>query len=221
LQLKLDLNTLMKNFILFLTILIWASCGGEQGATLGVLHSDAPVVESDSAMIANSYKVVSFDKFVEKPILAKVWVDTTVHFNFSDPAEKDKFKIKIVGDEYYDAMVYFWVVRKDRSLIFSDSFPLIDALSIALDGGGHYGTDSQKERFVRRYVDGFLDPENINGAILDESANLVEEYKVHPNFENLIADSAYKTFSYAKKKNSETLISFSPVQKQAMVYYEY
>ncbi len=211
----------MKNFILLLTIFSLVSCGNEQSTGLGVTPRDVPTGKSDSVGIPNTYKVVQFEKFVEKPILAKVWVDTAVNFHFSDPSEKDKFKIKIVGDEYYDAMVYFWVLKKDRSLIFTDSFPLIDALSIALEGGGHYGTDSQKERFVRKYVEGFLDPENINSAILDESANLVEEYKVHPNFEELIADSAYKTFSYAKKKNSETMISFSPVQKYAKIYYEY
>lgn len=211
----------MRLIILSVSILLFISCGSEGSAGLGVSPTSLPAPKSDSGLIANAYKVVSFEKFVERPILAKVWVDTSVYFHFSNEAEKDKFRIKIVGDEYYDAMIYFWITQKNKNLLFTDSFPLIDALSIALEGGGHYGTDSQKERFVRKYVDNFLDPENINGAIMDESANLVEEYKVHPNFENLIADSAYRTFTYAKKKNSETLISFSPVQKQAMIYYEY
>ncbi|MFY8022354.1 MAG: hypothetical protein ACOVP1_14205 [Bacteroidia bacterium] len=214
------MRTFLLSFVYF-TCLFFISCGSESGAGLGVIPHDIPSNKNDSGFIPNTYKVVTFEKFVEKPILAKVWVDTSVYFHFSNENDKDKFRIKIVGDQYYDAMIYFWVTQKNKNLLFTDSFPLIDALSIALEGGGHYGTDSQKERFVRKYVDNFLDPENISGAIMDESANLVEEYKVHPNFENLIADSAYKTFTYSKRKNSETLISFSPVQQHAMIYYEY
>lgn len=212
----------IRLFAPIVILFLLASCSGESGGSaFGLIPQPQKSTTMDSVALAKSYEIQRFEKFVAKPILSKVWIDTSVFMPFSQESRPDKFQVKIIGDEYYNAMIHLVVSQQGRQVIYQDSFPLLDALAIGFDGGGHYGTDLQKERFIKKYVEGMLNPENLSTAILDQTANLIEDYKIHPNFETLIADSAYKTFTYVKRKNSETMISFSPVSKQAMVYYEY
>ena len=74
--------------------------------------------------------------------------DNSVYYQFSDTAAPDRFRLSIIGDYECTAVVYFQNITAQKTCVFKDSFPLMNILSMYLDGGGNYGTRLQKERAI-------------------------------------------------------------------------
>jgi hypothetical protein len=165
-------------------------------------------------------KMLYFTKYVEKPIPLKVWIDTSAFFLFSDTLFKDCFRFSVIGDYEYTATAYFQIISKTGSCIFKDSFPLMNLLSIYLDGGGYYGTKTQKENAIKEYAENLLNEYNIEGALNQLPERLEPEFTHHQNHEQLSNDCAEKFFSYSRKMDSNTYIGYDPLLGMALKFYE-
>ncbi|MDP1727921.1 MAG: hypothetical protein Q8M15_14140 [Bacteroidota bacterium] len=158
--------------------------------------------------------------FVARPILQKVWFDTSSYFQFSDTIP-DRFWIKAVGDYDYKAMVFFKIINKAGKIIYRDSFPLMDILGIYIEGGGNYATRTRKEEAIEQYVEEFFYENNFNVSVRDLSVSEVYENYIVENYQAFQNKSPRRTFVYSKLENSQSLIGYHPQLKKALMFYEY
>lgn len=178
-------------------------------------QADAPFSHYDK-----KHKMLSFAKYVPKPIPVKCWKDTSLYVYFSDTASKDRFRLSIIGDYEYTAIVYFQIITSNKTCLFKDSFPLMDLLSIYIDGGGNYGTKLQKERAIESYIEALFDPINIDKALEQLPDNMLPEYTLKENLHYLANNKAQKFFCYSRKPDSNTFIGLDPILGYCLKFYE-
>jgi hypothetical protein len=166
------------------------------------------------------HKMLSFSKYVPKPIPVKCWKDTSIYYYFSDTAAPDRFRLSIIGDYEYTAVVYFQIITAQKTCVFKDSFPLMNILGMYLDGGGNYGTRLQKERAIESYIEALFEPINIEKAIDLLPENMLPEFTIHENLNYLANNRAEKFFCYSRKADTNTFIGFDPVLGYALKFYE-
>lgn len=149
------------SLLFYFTICLFiSSCDGDLiRISINPISLKASVI--DTNMLSKIYSVKHFDKYVEKPVLQKIWLEKTVYHSFSSPQSEDKFFVKVKGDKYYNAQIYFSIFNKNNHLIFIDSFPMVDALAYGIEGDGNFGTTLEKERYLEVYVNQLLDSRNI------------------------------------------------------------
>ncbi|OYU97553.1 MAG: hypothetical protein CFE21_04470 [Bacteroidetes bacterium B1(2017)] len=186
------------------------------------VHSiDSPAVEDVGfSKYNNKTKLLKFTKYVEKPIPLKVWLDTSAYFYFSDTAEKDRFRFSVIGDYEYTAIVYIQILSSKGVCVYKDSFSLMNLLAMYIDGGGYYGTRTQKERAIKEYAETLLSEYNIEGALELLPERLEPDFTIPENHQMLATNGAQKFFSYSKKSDTNTFIGFDPVQGYALKFYE-
>jgi hypothetical protein len=181
---------------------------------------DSPEVSGNFSTYLPKKHMLSFPKYVERPIPVKVWKDTSAYFYFSDTAEKDRFRFSVVGDYEYTATVFFQIISTKGICIFKDSFPLMNLLEMYLDGGGYYGTKTQKERAISEYAKTILDPNSVDAALEMLPEELDPDFTIHENHHYLATDGAQKFFSYSRKVETNTFIGYDPLLGLALKFYE-
>nr|MBC7612390.1 hypothetical protein [Pseudopedobacter sp.] len=162
-----------------------------------------------------------FDPYIEKPILQKVWFDSSVYYPFSDTSSQDRFWIKAVGDYDYKAIVFFKIVQSNGNCIYCDSFPLLDLLSIYIDGGGHYATKTRKEEVIRQYVEEFFYEGNLDQTVDDLAVPVIQENFLNDNFITFKSEAPTRSFVYSKIKNGQSLIAYHRTKGMALKFYEF
>ena len=162
-----------------------------------------------------------FDPYIEKPIFQKVWFDSSVYYHFSDTIAPDRFWIKAVGDFDYKATVYFKIVQLNGNCIYRDSFPLLDLLSIYIDGGGYYATLIHKEQAIQQYVEEFFYECNLDLTVDDLIVPAMKENFISDNLKSFENETPARSFVYSKIKNGQSLIGYHRSIGKALKFYEF
>ncbi|MCG9880113.1 MAG: hypothetical protein MH472_05890 [Bacteroidia bacterium] len=213
----------MKHFYPRVNLLIFACFLGfsVQAMPFEIFLADSPnQADLPFSHYDKKHKMLSFSKYIPRPIPVKCWKDTSLYIHFSDTGSKDRFRLSIVGDYEYTAIVYFQIITEKKFCIYKDSFPLMDLLSIYIDGGGNYGTKLQKERAIESYIEALFDPLNIDKALDQLPESMLPEYTIKDNLHYLANNKAQKFFCYTRKPDSNTFIGLDPVQGYCLKFYE-
>lgn len=183
-------------------------------------HTKKPTAPKPVVKYSQKSNMIRSAPFVARPILQKVWFDTSSYFQFSDTIP-DRFWIKAVGDYDYKAMVFFKIINKAGKIIYRDSFPLMDILGIYIEGGGNYATRTRKEEAIEQYVEEFFYESNLNVSVHDLTVSEVQENYIADNYRAFQNRSPKRTFVYSKLENSQSLIGYHAGMGKALKFYEY
>ncbi len=183
-------------------------------------HTKKPATPKPVVRYSKKSNMIRSAPFVARPILQKVWFDTSSYFQFSDTT-LDRFWIKAVGDYDYKAMVFFKIINKAGKIIYRDSFPLMDVLGIYIEGGGNYATRTRKEEAIEQYVEEFFYESNLNVTVHDLTISEVRENYITENYKAFQNRPPKRTFVYSKLENSQSLIGYHPGMGTALKFYEY
>lgn len=157
----------------------------------------------------------------EKANLKEVLIEQSEHLHFSNPTEPDVFTVKIVGDKYYKASVVFTIHNAAGQEIFHDVFPCNALMRDAFDGNGEYGTEIQKEAFMKKYLDDFFKPSKIRKPAIAATDNFIEEYKKGDHWQQVANDPEAIRFVYTKVANGHSELAYCPSQQKFLLFYEY
>ncbi len=185
------------------------------------IHTKKPAAPAPHYNYSKKSHMIRFEQHVDRPILQKVWFDTSAYYQFSDSATLDRFWLKAVGDYDYKATVFFKIIKANGTIIYRDSFPLMDLLGIYIDGGGFYATRTRKEEAMQQYVEEFFYESNLNITVNDLMVPVTEENYIQANKEAFENEEPTRSFVYSKVVNSQSLIGYNPAMGQALKFYEY
>lgn len=143
------------------------------------------------------------------------------YLNFSDPTGSDKFECKVIGDKYYRASIQLSIRNQSGSLIYSDIFPCKYILEEFMEGGGEYGTEIQKEHFIKNYIFNTLKQENITYSRDMDTSLLHDEFKINSEYAHVLADPLSRVFMYKKNAAGKNLVAFMPTKNKCALFYEH
>src|ERR1043166_2377125 len=126
-------GALIRVLAVILTAMLLSSCDTSDNSSAYDSDYHSKLQYFDTPKPKKTDPVITFEEFVPEPMKTKVWAEKKIKHVFSDPAQPDIFHLQIAGDQYYSALVYFFVYKADGTQIFADSFPYTDMLSIAFE----------------------------------------------------------------------------------------
>lgn len=168
------------------------------------------------------YNSLKYKSDIDTNIYIKGYnLEKTTKFMFSNNETPDEFKVVVKGFQVYSATIDFTITNSNGKQIYYDNFPATGVLANAFDGNGEYATNTQKEEFLRKWINTFLSNESFLTPAIHAEREFISEHSNKLIWDAILADESSIGFVYSKKLSSQTEIAFDKKLNKVVTYYEY
>jgi len=221
------------NYLLLVFVFI-ISCNNDEIDRDGTGNSNwGEAIKESKRLIENKFSIkdtyqgvdlnsLKYKSEVDTNIYIKGFnLEKTAQFLFSNNETPDEFKVVVKGFKVYSATIEFTITNSNGKQIYYDNFPVNNVLANAFDGNGEYATNTQKEDFLRKWINTFLSNESFLTPAIHAEREFFAEHSNKLIWDAIAADASSIGFVYSKKFSSQTEIAYDKKLNKVLTYYEY
>ena len=154
---------------------------------------------------------------INENIVNNILLKNSVYKVFSNPNNKDKFTILIIGESIIEGEMVFKIIDFEGAEILNETYP-----SNVLISGYIFdekSTSKKLEEYIKKRVSEFFKEDNFSNPALSVNSKFDSDYSDKKNWTDIKSDSSAVGFYYLIGLENGCRISYSKKQKQVLKYF--
>jgi len=147
--------------------------------------------------------------------LRSLYGNHTLHY-FSNSAEKDTFKISVLGKSIVGGQIKFEIMDAKGQWVLNETFQAYNLIGYGLQSDA---TDEQKVAYIKNRIDAFFDEDNFHKPAIATDEPFDKSYSEKAIWEDIKSDHSSIGFHYLIGEEDGRNIAYSKTLKKTVIYF--